>query len=405
MGHEDRGPERPAHVGDLRDVQGHVGHPRRGAVGDRQRAEPRAVGVAHLLNLGRERGLSGIAELGDDRQYIPSVLASEAHEPQPFTPSTKHGLHRQLRRELRPRPHRRPLEPRSLDGLQGLQHGNNVRVAGLSILLGRPTDDRDQCAGQVANLLLRVALRGRQEGEEPSTREDVRAGIHPVGVGPLLGSAEVHLAEPVQRAGQLDALRAAGDPEVEQLDVPVSVHHHVLRGDVPVHDPERVHAREPAKHLLHHAEHFGERRAGLLHAGTERLTFHVLQDDCVAAVGQFQSLEDLHDVRVVDLPHQLELAAEPSLRGHITGQRLRQHLHRDSLAVFTAAGKENPGVSASPKRGLKVIAGDERQLLPGGGPQELRRELGAPRIGRKKRVLGRQRPRCREARGLVLASA
>ena len=115
-----------------------------------------------------------------------------------------------------------------------------------------------------------------------------------------------------------------GQPEVHDLDPPVGGQQHVLRLDVPVHDPCLVRGGQPGQRRVHDLERLAPGQpAPLAQQAAQRPPWHVLHRQ-VQELPVRALVEDLHDVGVGQPRDRLGLADEP---GHEVGvpRELRVH--------------------------------------------------------------------------------
>ena len=120
----------------------------------------------------------------------------------------------------------------------------------------------------------------------------------------------------------------AGETEVEQLDVPVRPHHHVLGLDVPVDDLRSVCDSQSLGDLPRDRD--GPRQRNAFAGGLPQCRpFDQFHRD-VPIRSEYTGLVDRHDVGVVEGGGKRGLAQQAIQRGFVADERTANHLERDA---------------------------------------------------------------------------
>ncbi len=186
--------------------------------------------------------------------------------------------------------------------------------------------------------------------EHRTETEEVGPGIHRVSSqllrrhvprcaddkpGGCLAGARGHgFLEQVVRCRTVDPLGVVrrgdhlGDPEVEQLHMPLAGHQHVLGLEVAVDDAARVRRGQALRHLRRPVQRSGQRDGPLAEPGPERLALEQLGDEVGLAVVDAHVVEG-HHVRVGHRADQPRFSLEALHEGAVCAQCLRDHLDRD----------------------------------------------------------------------------
>jgi hypothetical protein len=197
-------------------------------------------------------------------------------------------------------------------------------------------------------------LPGEQLEQHDTGRVDIAAGIAHL-AGDLLGGQVRDGAHEHARLGVVRARHAPGQAEVGDLDPAVLGQQHVLRLDVPVHDPGLVRRGQAGQHALDDVERLpGGEPPSLVQELAERTAGHVLHREIqVAAVGPL--VVDGHDVRVRQLGHRPGLADEPGREVLVGGQLGVHDLDRD--------GAVEPGIDAQVHGGHAAMRDTRRHAV------------------------------------------
>jgi len=208
---------------------------------------------------------------------------------------------------------------------------------------------------------------GRELEEDDAERVDVAAGVGRPAAR-LLGAHVLGAPEGVARGARLCGGGGPGDPEVHEAHPPRLVRHQVERLEVTVDDPGAVHRGEALRRLQAERQHLldGERPA--LQTGRERLSRDELHGDPPPRA-LLPSVVQPADVRVADLPGQLDLGTEPSLGFRPPGGIRPLDLERHLLVEHPVEGPvHGPHPALSQVRPDLVAVGHHR---PRGKPRQV----------------------------------
>ena len=197
----------------------------------------------------------------------------------------------------------------------------------------------DQLERLVLALSLEEALSGRELEEHRPGREQIAPRVERLSARLLRGHVRDLALELAALRLLADARVALGDAEVDDLHVTRERHDDVLRGDVPVDDPEVraveialvVRVREAGAHAEHDREGVLERELEdalllhLTHDGAEVLSVDVLHRDEVLTV-RLPDVEDLDDVRVRERRRDARLVQQ-----HLDERAVLVHGRQDPL--------------------------------------------------------------------------
>ena len=129
-------------------------------------------------------------------------------------------------------------------------------------------------------------------------------------------------------------LEQLGDPEVEQLDLPIDPDEHVRRLDVAVHDQVGVRVGDSLQHIEEQAETGLDSQRMFAAVAVDAQTVHVLEDEIRLARRRHPRIDEVRDVRVGEPGENVAFAPEPLFAG-APQQREVQQL--DRRAPFEAA--------------------------------------------------------------------
>ena len=129
-------------------------------------------------------------------------------------------------------------------------------------------------------------------------------------------------------------LEQLGDPEVEQLDLPIDPDQHVGRLDVAVHDQVGVRVGDSLQHIEEQAETGLDSQRMFAAVTVDAEAVHVLEHEVRLARRRHSRIDEVRDVRVGEPGENVALAPEPLFAG-APQQREVQQL--DRRAPFEAA--------------------------------------------------------------------
>ena len=121
---------------------------------------------------------------------------------------------------------------------------------------------------------------------------------------------------------------------------------HIVRLDIAVHDPRVVRKRERARYFAQHAHRLTDRQfAALRNLCSQRFAFHVRHRE-VRQPARVAGGKQRHDVRVLQLCGQRDLALEPFYR-HLPQHLSGQDLDNDLSAERALRGDKDAGHAAA----------------------------------------------------------
>ena len=166
------------------------------------------------------------------------------------------------------------------------------------------------------------------------------------GVGALAGQGEGALGgRPSaggmpQRVRRVKRVKRFGDAEIEQLDLPVSIHQHVAGLQVAVHQQVAMGMGHGIGQLQEKPQPCGQRQA--LHGSVHGLAVHILQHEVRQALIAGASVQQARDVGVAQARQCLALLRKTLQHGNAVHAALEQLDGRAALiAAVGTAGLEN----------------------------------------------------------------
>ena len=210
---------------------------------------------------------------------------------------------------------------------------------------GSALDDRAHEVGRRSQGRTDGMLAAEEDVQEHAERIDVGRGGD-LSAGHLLrrrvlgGQRRAAIAGQRARLGGLRPpplgvpLEQLGDPEVEQLDLPIDPDQHVGRLDVAVHDQVGVCVSDRLQHVEEQAETGLDSQRVFAAVAVDAQAVHVLEDEIRLARRRHARIDEVRDVRVGEAGENVAFAPEPLFAG-APEQREVQQL--DRRAPFEAA--------------------------------------------------------------------
>jgi hypothetical protein len=195
-----------------------------------------------------------------------------------------------------------------------------------------------------------------------------------------------------RRLGRVALYQQLGDPEIEQLDLPIGRDQDVGRLEVPVHHQIAVGILDGVAHREEETETAIERKPAAVAVSVDRLALHVLHGEPWQAFAGDAAVQQLRDVRMVQRGEDLALLEKSADQVGIV-HAPAEELQGDALPVLVvrplghvdhahaaAAGLTEDAVRTDAhalRRGLGLGLSQAHQRIDGAGPAARKHVLGS----------------------------